>query len=327
MLPIICSVIGVAAITATASLYVKQYKKVEKELAHNPRKYVGKPKTDPGAYLCEIAQKGNIGFLLSEGKLKLLLKEYPLEREYEIKDLFQNVFSPHIKMIGDEDATIGHEIVDYEEIKRDYRDWIKRTSPGSACSLIPSNPREYFVKVETKFDKSVYAAIVCVMYLLFSISDTIGGPFAGEFSFLEEFVCMAAITIFAVVGVVGVRDAFDKLDSLLSAVLLGTVKRVFFVIFALFFCCCTGALLIFTGAGIPMNIMKVYGIVCMILLSLFQKGKLKRKKESKPIDFKERLKPDYIVDGKDLALISDRGELYNQMHMVEKVLWNEKKQS
>lgn len=351
----ICLVVATAVITAGTMVYIKLYQKEEKKQIRHLNNLSGKLKTDPGAYLCELARKGYIRFVIWEGRLHLFLAEYPEKGEGTVKKLFEDIFwQASTKMIGDETAIVGREIIDYKDIKKKYENWVKNNNPGEEDSKVQKNSKNYTndtVTVKSQFDKVVYAFIFSVTVLAFSVSDIfVEDSFLyGEgISSIEIFMVWVMFTVFAGVGIYGIWEVNESSNRVRAegfSMLKNTMKMLLCFLFTLFFGILSIAVFFLLGKGMPMLILKCFTIIVAIALLVFQKRKglwgKPRKKNKKGQEnpdkklLKEKLKPEYIIDSRELLGIeekkqelmslADRKVLRARMDLIEKVLWDEEK--
>ncbi len=351
----ICLVVATAVITAGTMVYIKLYQKEEKKQIRHLNNLSGKLKTDPGAYLCELARKGYIRFVIWEGRLHLFLAEYPEKGEGTVKKLFEDIFwQASTKMIGDETAIVGREIIDYKDIKKKYETWVKNNNPGEEDSKVQKKDKNYTndtVRVKSKFDKVVYAFIFSVTVLAFSVSDIfVEDSFLyGEgISSIEIFMVWVMFTVFAGVGICGIREANEssaRIQDDSFGMFKNTMKMLFYFLFTLFFGILSIVVFFILGQGTSMLILKGFTIVVAIALLVFQKRKglwgkpRKNQKEQQENQdkklLKEKLKPEYIIDSsellgieekkQELMSLADRKVLRARMDLIEKVLWDEEK--
>lgn len=327
MLSYICMIIGISAICTGSILYIKQYMTAQatQKRQNAPEGY--KAKTDPGAYLCELAERGYISFTLFEGKVNLVLKNYPASNELKLADLYTSILGKHTRILDDSNATVGREIVAFDEIKNDYLSWIKRKNPGGEKSAIYVNKQPITHEVKTKYDRLIYVFIVIVLMVMFSVSDQKYGIISA--GILEEVMLQVAVYGFTVTGIIGFRQSNTDIPSDRKQLLKRLCKNMFFALFSLFFGVLSILALCLFGAGIPMTILKVVAALWTVGLLIFQNSPRDRKGRTKKQSFRKMLKPEYIVDsreltsaGSNLLTVKDKNALKNQMYMVEKELWD-----
>lgn len=351
----ICFGVSTAAITAGTLEYINLYKKEEKKQTRTLDNLSGKLKTDPGAYLCELARKGYIRFVIWEERLHLFLAEYPEKEEGTVKQLFEDIFwKAPTKMISDETAIVGREIIDYKDIKKKYENWVKNNNPGEEESKVKKKDKYYTrdtVKVKSKFDIVVYAFIFSVTVLAFSVSDIFVEDsflYGDGISSIEIFMDWVMFTVFAGVGIYGILEVNESSNRVRAegfSMLKNTMKMLLCFLVTLFFGILSIAVFFLLGKGTPMLILKCFTIIVAIALLLFQKIKGKwakprknQKEQQENQDkklLKEKLKPEYIIDSRELLGIeekkqelmslADRKVLRARMDLIEKVLWDEEK--
>lgn len=344
--------IGVAGITARAFVYIQQHRKEEEKQIKRMPNSSEQFQTDPGAYLCELAQKGYIRFTLAEEKLQLILLNYPSDREGTVKSLFSKVFLNAAKMVSDDTAIVGREIIDYEEIKSAYRKWVNRNNPGNEDSKVQKKDQSHDVPVKTKFDRTVYLCLFSISVLMSAVSDTVesmGRDIYDSYKYMGFFVAWIVSVVLVIVGFRAARVFFEvDLESINQNDAAGiTLKGVFFLLVTLFFVVVAGAIFVLVGNNLPSFVLKVYAVLVSVIILMIQKGlffkkgfpaKLWQRWENRQGILERKrlisgmLKGEYIVDGIDLPGLkekeslnpADRQKVKEQKYFVEKVLLDEK---
>lgn len=303
----ICMVVGIVSITVGSLVYIKYYRQKAKETIMKLAAEDGT--TDPGAYLCGLAEKGYIQFGVSEEKLKLVIKEAPLEREFPQKKLFSDVLEKHAGFGIDDNATVGYEIIDYDEVKNEYIDWLTEYNPGEGNQKIYPKHIKYRLLTETKIDALMYGFIVSLVAGLSMISN------------LD--ISLYIVVVMFLLGCFAYFLGSVFLEGwVLSDGLWGKIKD---LLMYLIFCSVGGGIVVImlhhVGKGVPMLILRIYAEIWMLIIALVQKGLVGRYAPKQPL-FTDKIKPEYIFN--EALSKNDNYGLTNKMYLIKKVLWDEK---